>query len=225
MKHIKEYQNYDFIGQQAALHGMSREEWVAVYASPSIGLGIDESKYVMTYEKYVSYDKLKNWGVHPPSVVEDELRTQLINLFLYAGISNYLNDVNYTDQSSDKGIKWEMEVVGPGNKDLIHAYKVDKWRGQYEWYLNKKKSSKAEIQQYFLNKYVPKTDQYKEMLNSFNPDKKSHKHFKSQDEYKASSKRLMDLYDSMSSREKKVAYQAYTTQFKSDVDFKDFKGS
>ena len=42
MKHIKEYQNYDFIGQQAALHGMSREEWVAVYASPNIGLGIDE---------------------------------------------------------------------------------------------------------------------------------------------------------------------------------------
>jgi len=42
MKHIKEYNNYDFVGQQAALHGMSREEWVAHYATPTIGAGIDE---------------------------------------------------------------------------------------------------------------------------------------------------------------------------------------
>lgn len=33
----------DFVGLQAAKHGMTREEYVAHYASSSIGLGIDES--------------------------------------------------------------------------------------------------------------------------------------------------------------------------------------
>lgn len=221
MKHITEYNNYDFLGQQAALHGMTREEWMAAYGSSITG--VDESKHVMAYEKYITYDKMGNWGT--ASDIEDEIRMQMIHLFLYAGISNYINDLNYEDQSSDKGIKWQIEVVGPGNKDLIHVYKDGKFRGQYEWYLNKKKSSKYDIQQYFLNAYVPKTDQYKAMLNSFDPGKKSHKHFKSQDEYKASSKRLMDLYNSMSSKEQRVAHQLYSMQFKSKVDFNDFKGA
>jgi DNA-binding ferritin-like protein len=42
MKHIKEFNEYDFVGMQAAKHGMSREEWVAHYATPTIGSGIDE---------------------------------------------------------------------------------------------------------------------------------------------------------------------------------------
>lgn len=177
-----------------------------------------------TFEAYVSYDKLKNWGVHPPSEVEDELRTQLVHLFLYAGISNHINDMNYTDQSTDKGIKWQIEVIGPGRKDLIHAYKVDKWRGQYEWYLNKKKSSKADIQKFFLDQYVSKTEQYYHLLKNFDIDKKSHAHFKSQDEYKAQAQKLADLYDSMSTKEKKVAHQRYMKFFKQDIQFDQFKG-
>lgn len=220
MKHVIIYDSYDFLGMQAAQHGMTREEWIAHYGSGQ--QGVEESKHVMTYEKYVAYDKIK-WGSE--SDIEDEIRMQMIHLFQYAAISNYLNDLNYEDQSSDKGIKWQIEVVGPGYKDLIHVYKDGTLRGQYEWYLNKKKSSKAEIQQYFLNKYVPKTDQYKAMLKTFDPSKKSHRHFKSQDEYKASSKQLMDLYDSMSSKEQRVAHQAYSIEFKSKVDFKDFKGA
>lgn len=47
MKYIKSLDesqfNEDFIAMQATKHGMTREEWVAHYASPSIGLGIDES--------------------------------------------------------------------------------------------------------------------------------------------------------------------------------------
>lgn len=177
-----------------------------------------------TFEAYVSYDKLKNWGVHPPSEVEDELRMKLIHLFQYAGISNQINDTIYTDQSSDKGIKWQIEVIGPGRKDLIHAYKDGKWRGQYEWYLNKKKSSTADIQKFFLDLYVSKTELYYHMLKNFDIDKKSHAHFKSQDEYKVQAKKLADLYDSMSTKEKKVAHQRYTKFFKQDIQFDQFKG-
>lgn len=58
MKRVKLYEDYvdeqvnhslghfnnDFIAQQAEKLGMSREEYVAHYASPTIGSGIDESK-------------------------------------------------------------------------------------------------------------------------------------------------------------------------------------
>jgi hypothetical protein len=182
-------------------------------------------KYMKTFEAYVSYDKLKNWGSSPASMVEDELRTQIINLFIAggAGISNYLNDVIYTDQSTDRGIKWQIEVQGKGT-DVIHAYKDGKFKGQYEWYLNKKKSSKYDIQQYFLNKYVPKTEQYSALLKNFNRDKKNHRHFKSVDEYKAQAKKLADLYNSMSSKEQKVAHQRYIQLFKETIPFNEFKG-
>ena len=177
-----------------------------------------------TFEAYASYDKLKNWGTYPEGQVEDELRMKLIHLFQYAGISNKIYDTVYTDQSSDKGIKWQIEVIGPGRKDLIHAYKDGKMRGNYEWYLNKKKSSTAAIQKFFLDLYVTKTEQYEAMLDTFDPNKRYHRHFKSQDEYKASAKDLADMYNSMSSREQRVAHQLYVQKFKQDVEFNEFKG-
>ena len=53
-------------------------------------------KYVKTFEAYITYDKMGNWG--SPSEIEDELRTELTHLFKYANISSQLNDFIYTDQ-------------------------------------------------------------------------------------------------------------------------------
>lgn len=183
-------------------------------------------KYVKLYEsyiseKYITYDKMGNWG--NSSDIEDDLKMTLVNILRYYGISNQLGDVIYTDQSSDKGIKWQIEVKGKGS-DIIHAYKDGKMRGEYEWYLNKKKSSKYDIQQYFLNKYVSKLEQYYHFLKNFDIDKKYHKHFKSQDEYQAQAKKLADLYSSMSSAEQQKAHTQYVKQFKQDVELDNFKG-
>ena len=178
-------------------------------------------KYVKTFEAYISYDKMGNWG--SASEIEDELRMTIINLLTYAGISNNLDDVQYEDQSTDKGIKWQIEIKGKGS-DIIHAYKDGKMRGEYEWYLNKKKSSKYDIQQYFLDKYISKLEQYYTLLKNFDRDKKDHRHFKSLDEYKAQAKKLADLYGSMSSSEKKKAHTQYIKFFKENVSFEEFKG-
>lgn len=60
MKHLRDFKQFeqvnhslgqfdnDFIAQQAEKLGMSREEYVAHYASPTIGSGIDESKNAST---------------------------------------------------------------------------------------------------------------------------------------------------------------------------------
>lgn len=221
MKHIKEYNHYDFVGQQAALHGMTREEWVAHYGSAT--MGIDESKYVMTYEKYQKYSDYKNRD-NAESFVEKDLRQQIINLFAYADISDNLKDVNFTDQSSDKGIKWEIEVVGKG-KDLIHAYKVGPYLSHWEFYLNKKKSSKYDIQQYFLDKYVSDLDRYIAAAKGFDS---THQYADDSRAYKRGqdqAQNLKDLYDKLSDSDKKKAHKAYTKATGSKVAFDSFSGS
>lgn len=179
-------------------------------------------KYVQTFEAYISYDKMGNWGSDSVEI-EDDLRMTIDKLFRYGSISNHLGAFTFTDQSSDKGIKWQIEIEGKGS-DIIHAYKDGKMRGEYEWYLNKKKSSKHDIQQYFLNKYISKVEQYYTLLKNFDIDKKYHKHFKSQDEYNSQVNNLKDLYDSMSSSEKKKAHKEYIKAFKKDVEFNEFRG-
>ena len=172
-------------------------------------------------EKYITYDKMGNWG--NASDIEDDLRMTVINMFLYGGISNQLDDVIYTDQSSDKGIKWEIEVKGKSS-DTLHAYKDGKMRGQYEWFLNKKKSSKGEIQDYFLNKYVSELDKYIAAMEDFDvnyeyADGKAYKEgAKQADE-------LRVLYKALSKADQKKAYNAFIKTHKStDVDFKSFYG-
>ena len=178
-------------------------------------------KHFKTFEAYISYDKMGSWG--SPEDIKVELERELNNLFKFGGISNQLKDLIYTDQSTDKGIKWEIDVKGKGS-DIIHAYKNGKMRGDYEWFLNKKKSSKADIQDYFLSKYVSKVEQYYSLLKNFDIDKKYHKHFKSQDEYNSQVNNLKDLYNSMSDSEKKKAHKQYVKAFKKDVEFSEFKG-
>lgn len=221
MKHIKEYNNYDFLGQQAALHGMTREEWIAHYGSAT--MGIDESKFVMTYEKYQKYSDYKN-KPDAEEFVEDDLRREIINLFKYADISNSFKDMVFNDQSSDKGIKWEIKIKGKG-KDLIHAYKIGPYLSHWEFYLNKKKASKYDIQQYFLNKYVSDLDRYIAAAKGFDS---THQYSDDSRAYKRGqdqAQNLKDLYDKLSDSDKKKAHKAYTKATGSKVAFDSFSGS
>ena len=40
------YHEYDFLGMQAQMANMTREEWIAHYGTATIGSGIDEKKEV-----------------------------------------------------------------------------------------------------------------------------------------------------------------------------------
>jgi hypothetical protein len=223
MKHIKEYQDYDFIGQQAALHGMTREEWVAHFASPTIGSGIDESKFVMTYEKYIGYGDFKNkWG--SPDDIQQDLNLVISRLIAYGGIENHIKHISYDDQSSDKGIKWEITLDGKGS-DVIHAYKTSTFRGQYELYLNKKKSNEYEIQQYLLNKYLSDLDRYIAGAKSFDSTYMYSDDNRAYQSGSAHAAELRSLYSKLSSSDKKKAHQAFIDYTKKNVDFKSFTGA
>ena len=172
-------------------------------------------------EKYITYDKI-GWGT--ASDIEDDLKMTLVNLLRYGGISDKLDDVIYTDQSSDKGIKWEIEVKGKGS-DTLHAYKDGKMRGDYEWYLNKKKSSAYDIQQHFLNKYVSDLDKYIAAMKAFDvyyemADGKAYKAGAAQAD------NLKVLYKALSKADQKKAYKEFIkTHKKSDRDVNSFYGA
>ena len=71
-------------------------------------------KYVKTFEAYVSYSdyekKNSRWG--SPSDIESDLRQVMNNILTYGGISDHLEDIEFNDQSSDRGIKWEIRIFG-----------------------------------------------------------------------------------------------------------------
>ena len=84
-------------------------------------------KHILTLEGYYSYDDFKKgkWGT--PAEIEEDLRTAVIKLFTYAGISDNLDDVEYEDQSNDKGIKWQITIKHAEGKDILHAYMHTNW--------------------------------------------------------------------------------------------------
>jgi hypothetical protein len=182
-------------------------------------------KYVLTLEKYYAYkdfDKSK-WG--EPHQIEEDLRGVIVRLFTYGNISDKFDNVDYMDVSSDKGIKWEITIKHTEGKDILHAYKNSSWRGDYEFYLNKKKITEYELQQMFLQKFVTPLDQYIASMKSFD---KYHAYADDHSAWKkgkAHVDRLRDMYNMLQSSDKKKAYKEFKNTHKTDLPFKDFSGS
>jgi len=124
-------------------------------------------KYILTLEKYQSYKDYEQsrskWGT--PADIEHEVKT-IISHILTDNISSQVTNLEFDDLSSDKGIKWQITIKGQG-ADVIHMYKVDNWRGQYEWYLNKKKTNRDEIESYFQKKYMDNLDIFLQNAKSY----------------------------------------------------------
>lgn len=183
-------------------------------------------KYVKTFEAYVAYSdyekKRSNWG--KPADIREDLERKIMNLLEYGGIKNHLEDVEFEDQSNDKGIKWEITLIGRHGIEKIHAYKKTTWRGEYELYLNKKKSSEYEIQQYLLDKYISALDTYIASMNSYDV------HYQRSDDSRAfksgsaHAKQLQDMYSKLSSSDKKKAAEAFGKKHNVEINFTTFKG-
>jgi len=175
-------------------------------------------RYIKTFEAYVTYNDIKKSA----SDIENELRGELIKLFTYAGISDHIDDLIYTDQSTDKGIKWQIEVKGKGS-DTIHAYKDGKWMGQYEWYLNKKKSSKYDIQQYFLKKYISPLDIFLTAAKSYDYHAE---YIDNGAQYRAAvakNKGIEDQFNQLSASDKKAAVKELEKKINKELVQKVFK--
>lgn len=183
-------------------------------------------KYVKTFEAYVAYSDYERKGLKygTPSQIEEDLRTTIINMLIKGGVSNTLDGVKFEDQSSDKGIKWQISVKGKGT-DIIHAYKKTTFIGDYEFYLNNKKTSKYDIEQYFLDKYLTDLERYINAMNSYDSTHMYSDDSRSRKSGESQASQLKALYVKLSTADKKRATAEYESVFKIKVDPVSFKGA
>tara|TARA_B110000090_G_scaffold152958_1_gene167886 strand:- start:112 stop:1050 length:939 start_codon:yes stop_codon:yes gene_type:complete len=187
------------------------------------GTDINESKggmkYILTLEKYIGYKDYEKskWGT--PEEIEDDVQQFVTNLL--KPVSDQLKKVEYTDSSNDKGIKWEVLVNG---KDVLYLYKTNTYMGQYEIYLNKKKSTEYDVQQYFINKYLSDLDKYTSSMDGYDVNYQRSDDNRAYKAGAAHSKKLSDMYSKLSSSDKKKAHAAFVKRHRTDSTFKDFLG-
>ena len=172
------------------------------------------------YQSYKDYETGRSkWGT--PADIEEDVRTTVINM-LKGNISDKLKDVTFEDQSTDQGIKWQITLKGNGT-DLIHMYKVSNWRGAYEWYLNKKKSTKQDILSYLEEKYMSQLEIF---LNAARGYDYYAEYIDNGGQYRnavAKNQSIQDLFNKLSSADKKAAVKELEKSTDKDLVQKVFK--
>jgi hypothetical protein len=168
-------------------------------------------KHIHTYESFINegmyqkYSDYKGKGMKFGS--PDDMKKDVILSVKHAIPMNWDEAEKFIkkveDQSDDeKGIKFEISLK---SGDTIHGYKTGPWSMQWEWYLNKKRSSKGEIRDYLENKiYKP----YELWQRHYDGRDKFYMYADDNRAYQsgaAHEKFIKTLYDKLSSSDKKKA--------------------
>lgn len=169
-------------------------------------------KYVMTFEKYQTYSDYKSgrgmWG-SPEDLKADAILA--LKRVLPTFDEKWIDSVE--DQSvEDKGIKFEFKV---GN-DIIHMLKVGNWRGQWEFYLNKKKMDSNEIQDALEKKHMSELDQFMKYAGSYDFYADYIDNGRQYNDALASNAEIKRMFDKLGSSDKKKAVKELLKKFKND---------
>lgn len=156
-------------------------------------------KYVMTFEKYQSYaDYEKGKSKSGPNEMKHDATLTLKRL-LPTFDEKWIDSVE--DQSTDKGIKFEFKI----GKDTVHMFKVGRWLGKWEFYLNRKKSTERDIRTQLENNNMSALDKFLKYAAGYDyyvqyiDDGRQYKQAKANNEF------ILNLFDSLSSSDKKKA--------------------
>ena len=154
------------------------------------------------YQTYADYEKGKGVRMTPDDIRNDAMiSVKHIMPVHWKEADKYIKSIK--DQSDqDKGIKFEITL---STGDTIHGYKVGPWRSHWEWYLNKKKKSNAEIYSELEAKMYSPYDRWKrqyDMLDKTYMYADDNRAYKSGGEH---AKLVKNLYDKLSATDKKKA--------------------
>lgn len=156
-------------------------------------------KLIEDYQKYSDY-KNKSYGT------PEDLKKDLL-IVLHRLIPDKLGKEKYIEKITDKsiptkGIKFEVKLK---SNDIIHAYKIGQWSGDWELYLNGNKSNKYKISEYLEDKAYTPYEKWQMYYNGsdknfmYADDRESYKRGMEQVEYAA------ELYDKLNTNDKKKA--------------------
>lgn len=177
----------------------------------------------MTFEAYKTYsDYVKNGKslATPETMLRDV--TISVKHLTPTFDEKWIKEIQ--DQSDEKkGIKFEIKLI---NGDTIHAFKIGNYYNEWEWYLNKKKKSGKEIQEYLSSNLLSPYERWELNYNSFD-----HYYMYADDNrsYRAGAAheiKIKELYSKLSTSDKKKAYKKYTETVgkENPISFPEFKG-
>lgn len=169
-------------------------------------------KYIKTFEAYQSYTDYQNpektWGT-PQDLKEDAILA--LKRLLPTFDEKWINKV--TDQSTDQGIKFEFKI----GRDTVHMYKVGNFRGQWEFYLNKKKTDSTKLKDYLESKYLKDLDKFLKYAPSYDH---TAAYIDDGGSYKKSTntnKFILNLFDNLSSGDQKKALRKVKDKYLKDI--------
>lgn len=156
-------------------------------------------QFILEYQKYSDYQK--GWGT--PEDIKNDVILSVKHLIPKDFKSSEEEIVSVEDQSDEqKGIKFEIKLK---SGDTIHAYKIGKFRMQWEWYLNKKKLSDKEIKNILEEKMYTPFERWKRHYDMrdetymYSDDHRAYTSGRSHEEM------LQKMYDKLSTSDKKKA--------------------
>lgn len=174
----------------------------------------------MTFEAYQTYQDLLNDGgrfIQTPEVLADNVK-KILQRLMPSPDDKWISSVE--DLSDEKrGIKFEIKL---STGDVIHAFKLEKEFGKWEFYLNRRKKSDTEIRKHFIENTFSPLERWELVYKNFDSN-----YYYSDDSkrYKsglAQEKILLDLYKNLSANDKKKAYKVYTLMNSKNPDMKTF---
>ena len=156
-------------------------------------------KYIQTfeaYQKYKDYKNSNNFGT-PADLKKDAIIT--LKHVLPTFDDKWIDKV--TDMSNENGIKFEFKV----DKDTIHMYKLGSFVGQWEFYLNKRKTKGADIKDYLENKYLKDLDKFLQYAPSYDYNVAYIDDGRQYKKAQANNQFILNLFDNLSNSDKKKA--------------------
>jgi hypothetical protein len=185
------------------------------------------SKIVMTFEAYQTYSDYSKNGDKLGNNIEklrDDLESDVTIRAKHLAPTFDDKWISSVEDISDdkKGIKFEIKTT---TGDTLHAFKIGRFLGSWEWYLNKKKMSESDIHTILTNKGLTPLERWELNFKGFDS---TYMYSDSSNVYNKGSqqeKEILKMYNDLSSSDKRNAYKIYSESGRSDIKpFAEFKG-
>lgn len=167
----------------------------------------------MMFEKYLNYKDIKNTS--PDDQAKDALN--IIKKILPTFDEKWIDNIE--DQSSDKGIKFQVELSGG---DTIHMYKTSKWisnESSWDFFINKKKIKPSDLRNSLELKYLSDLDAFLKYAFSYNFESEYINNGKQHKAAVDNNTKILQSFNDLNSSDKKEAIKQLKSKFDAnDVD-------
>jgi hypothetical protein len=152
------------------------------------------------YQKYADYRSSRDGD---PRVLKADAEVTIARIIPLEFREAKTKIKSIEDQSEDnKGIKFEIRLT---SGEVIYAFKIGQFRGEWEWYFNKKKMSDRELREALEDKMLTPFEKWKRHYDMSDKDYAYANDRRSYTTGAAHAKHIETLYDALSSSDKKKA--------------------